>query len=208
MISGKTIFALKSVVSETWPGVDSGARHFASVVLPVFEKNGIPNILAILKADNSGYPWSNQVAFPGGHIDKTDTGALFAGLRELKEELGITPPHIIPVGSMGHFQTILNTDIEVFVATWDGYEDEVVFDKKEIAEIFHIPLPELAAHHASAGFVGRIPPIDELIYPFNRPFNGVNIWGVTARILHSFLEGLPSDFFQVQTMVVSQKHNI
>ncbi|NOY70407.1 MAG: CoA pyrophosphatase [Deltaproteobacteria bacterium] len=194
MISGKTFYALRRLVenSGTMTAPDSNARHFASVVLPVFEKNSILHILAILKADNGGYPWSNQVALPGGHIDKTDTNALFAGLRELKEELGITPPHIIPVGSMGHFQTILNTDIEVFVATWDAYDDEVAFDRKEISEIFHIPLPELADHHASAGFSGRIPPIDELIYPFQ----GLEIWGVTARILHFFIEGLLPDFFQ------------
>ena len=198
MISGKTIFALRRLVTKARPGADAGAQQFATVVLPVFEKNGIPNILAILKADNSGYPWSNQVALPGGHIDEADKNPLFAGLREIREELGITAAHITPIGSLGHFQTILNTDIEVFVATWDGYEDEVAFDKKEISGIFHIPLPELAAHHASAGFIGRIPPIDELIYPLNVPFNGVNIWGVTARILHSFFEGLPPGFFQAQ----------
>lgn len=191
MISGKTISALRSLVANAWPGVDTGARHFACVILSVFEKNGKPHILAILKADNnSGYPWSNQVALPGGHIDKTDKDSLSAGLRELDEELGITSAHITPIGSMGHFQTILNTDIEVFIAAWDGYDDEMAFDKKEISGIFHLPLPELADYHVSAGFTGRIPPIDKLIYPFN----GVEIWGVTARILHSFIEGLPPDF--------------
>jgi len=204
MISGKTVSALKSVASGARPEINTEALNFACVVLPVFEKNGIPNILAILKAANSGYPWSNQVALPGGHIDKTDRDALCAGLRELNEELGITAVHITPLGSLGHFQTILNTDIEVFIATWDAYEDEVAFDRKEIAEIFHIPIAQLAAHHASAGFAGRIPPIDELIYPFS----DVDIWGVTARILHSFLEGLPPDFFQAQTMMASHKHNI
>ena len=29
-------------------------------------------LLFILKADLAGYPWANQMAFPGGHKDKND----------------------------------------------------------------------------------------------------------------------------------------
>jgi len=192
MISKKTVIALKRVLSINHSGINTRAQNFAVVILPVFEKEKVPHILAILKADNKEYPWSNQVALPGGHVDKSDKSPLLAGLREIKEELGISPEHLDVMGSMGHFQTILDTDIEVFVAAWDGFERDLEFDKKEISKILKIPIPLLAARHVSADFSNRIPAIDELIYPFC----GIDIWGVTARIFHAFLESLPPDFLQ------------
>ncbi len=155
-----------------------------AVVLLIFEKNGAPHLLTIIKSDNEGYPWRNQVALPGGHVDKSDGDALAAAYRELEEELGITHGHIAMVGSMGHFQTILKTDIEVFIALWDGLDKQVRVAAEEISAILEIPIKDLVSLHTARHFSGRSPGIDELIYPYE----DVEIWGVTARILHFFLE--------------------
>ena len=60
--------------------------------------------LAIQKSDNDDYPWRNQVALPGGHIEKNDAGPLEAAFRELEEELNIPRSQIEFIGSLGHFQ--------------------------------------------------------------------------------------------------------
>lgn len=142
-----------------------------------------PRILAIQKSDSEGYPWRNQVALPGGHVDLKDAGPVDAAYRELEEELNITRNQVDFIGSMGHFQTINHKDIQVFIGLWNG-EGSVRFDADEIARVLDVPLKMLVKTHIMAGFHGISPPTDALEYPLK----DVVIWGVTARILHHFIE--------------------
>ena len=141
------------------------------------------SILAIQKADTEGYPWANQVALPGGHVEDEDSSSVDAAYRELEEELEITRNQVELIGSMGHFQTINHKDIEVFIGLWNG-EGPVRFDTNEIARVIEIPLKEIVKTHITAGLHNRLPPTNELEYPLT----DVVIWGVTARILHQFME--------------------
>ena len=144
---------------------------------------GGPYILAIQKADSEGYPWRNQVALPGGHLDAEDASPLEGAFRELKEEMGISRDQVEFLGSMGHFQTINHRDIEVFTGLWKAV-GPVRHDSAEISRILEIPMQVLVQTHNTKNFHGRIPDIDELRYPFE----DVVIWGATARILHYFIE--------------------
>ncbi len=144
-----------------------------------------PYILAILKADSEGYPWRNQVALPGGHLDTEDASPLEGAFRELEEEMGISRDQVEFLGSMGHFQTINHRDIEVFTGLWMA-AGTVRHDPAEISRILKIPIRVLVQTHVTNNFHGRIPDIDELRYPFE----DVVIWGATARILHHFIERL------------------
>ncbi len=142
-----------------------------------------PYILAIQKADSEGYPWRNQVALPGGHLDAEDASPLEGAFRELEEEMGINRNQVEFLGSMGHFQTINHRDIQVFTGLWKAV-GAVRHDPAEISRILKIPIRVLVQTHAANNFHGRIPDIDELRYPFE----DVVIWGATARILHHFIE--------------------
>ena len=175
---------LKRILAKaTVPQVEVGAQlQPTCVFLLLFEKNG-PHILAIQKSNTEGYPWRNQVALPGGHVDQEDAGPLAAAFRELKEEVNISSEQIDLIGSLGHFQTINQKGIEVFVGIWDG-SGPVCCDTCEIARTLEIPLADLLATHMQAGFHGRQPDVDELRYPFQ----DVVVWGATARILHFFIE--------------------
>ena len=71
-----------------------------------------PHILAIQKTDTEGYPWRNQVALPGGHLEKEDASPLAGAFRELEEETRISCNRVELIGSLGHYQTINGRDIE------------------------------------------------------------------------------------------------
>ncbi|MEW5909421.1 MAG: CoA pyrophosphatase [Thermodesulfobacteriota bacterium] len=137
------------------------------------------------KADTQGYPWRNQVALPGGHIDLLDSSPLDAAFRELEEELGIGKNQVSLICSLGHFQTINNRDIQVFCGTWNE-NGPVRFDPSEISRVIEIPLMDLFCIHMNRGYHGRVPEMTELMYPFR----DVVIWGVTGRIIHFLLETL------------------
>jgi 8-oxo-dGTP pyrophosphatase MutT (NUDIX family) len=154
-----------------------------------------PHILAIQKTDTEGYPWRNQVALPGGHLEKEDASPLAGAFRELEEETRISCNRVELIGSLGHYQTINGRDIEAFIGVWDA-TGPVRYDPSEIARILKIPLRALVQTHHVGKFHNRIPTIDELRYPFE----DVVIWGATARILHHLIEllypllgGIPSD---------------
>lgn len=142
-----------------------------------------PAILSILKADNKGYPWANQVALPGGHVDKEDNGPIDTAYRELYEEMAIESDNVEYIGNMGFFQTINNTEIQVFTGIWNDL-DEIEFDRSEIARVLRIPVRDVLKTHVEKKLYGRIPGYDELMYPHE----DVVVWGATARIFHYFAE--------------------
>ena len=184
VLVGIDIEGLRDIISNHPSPEPPDDRTFkpACVFLLVFDLEE-PHILAIQKADSEGYPWRNQVALPGGHLDAEDASPLAGAFRELEEEMSISRDQVEFLGSMGHFQTINNRDIEVFIGLWRAAEP-VRHDPAEISRILKIPIRVLVQTHNTKNFHGRIPDIDELRYPFE----DVVIWGATARILHHFIE--------------------
>jgi len=176
---------LKEIIVNSRPNGSpaDGSRVPACVFLLLFNQPD-PHILAIQKSDTEGYPWRNQVALPGGHLESTDAGPVAAVFRELEEELSIGKDQVDFIGSLGHFQTLTRPrDIEAFIGLWNG-KGPVRFDATEISRILEIPLKTLVGIHQAKRYHDRQPDINELEYPFE----DVVIWGATAKILHRFIE--------------------
>ncbi|MFO8111707.1 MAG: CoA pyrophosphatase [Desulfosalsimonadaceae bacterium] len=168
----------------------------ASVLMLLYEKDGEACLLAVRKADTEGYPWRNQVALPGGRVDGSDDSPLAAAYREVKEELDIDASEIEMVGSLGYFQTIRQTEIETFVGFWKGDGASLRFDPREISATLEIPLDDLIKTHVESNYMGRRPDIATLLYPAGTNSGKLSdcgdivVWGVTAVMLHFFLEHL------------------
>ena len=177
--------SLKQLIDDgSVPGSPADNSYRSACVFLLLYNKDEPYLLAIQKSDTRGYPWRNQVALPGGHIDKNDASPIDAAYRELKEELGIPPSQVELIGSLGHFQTITKPrDIEVFVGLWNG-RGPIRYDTVEISRVLEIPLKSLLETHVSNGYHGRQFGVEELTYPFS----DVVIWGASARIINHFIE--------------------
>lgn len=197
---------LKNILAQHELPKSPSVRIFqpASVLLPLFDKNDDTYLLAVLKADTEGYPWRNQVALPGGLVDGSDVSTMTAAYREVEEELNINPSQIEMIGSLGYFQTIRQTEIEAFVGFWNGDRATLRFDPQEISMTLEIRLDDLIKTHVENNYMGRRPGVASLLYPSGfKPGSSNNgdivVWGVTAGILHFFLEHLrrvvPESFF-------------
>ena len=176
---------LKELILNSAPsGPLAGDSHMpASVFLLLFNRSD-PRILAIQKSDTEGYPWRNQMALPGGHLEKTDAGPVAAAFRELEEELKISSDQVDFIGSIGHFQTLTRPrDIEAFIGIWNG-QGPIRYDDTEISRIVEIPLRKLYRVHQENLYHERRPDLREIEYPFE----DVIIWGATAQIIYHFIE--------------------
>ncbi|MBF0467825.1 MAG: CoA pyrophosphatase [Desulfamplus sp.] len=152
-------------------------------VMALFTPEKETRLILIQKADIKGYPWRNQMAFPGGNCEPEDLTRQDTALRELREEVNIPPEDVDLIGSIGHFQTINNKDIEAFIGIWKKIGD-IAFDRAEISKVFRIPLSHFMKIHKDKNFAHRLPDIYELTYPYE----DVVVWGVTAKIIHHLME--------------------
>ena len=176
---------LKKIILNSAPnGPPARNSHrLASVFLLLFNRSD-PRILAIQKSDTEGYPWRNQVALPGGHLEQTDEGPLAAAFRELEEELKISRDQVDFIGSIGHFKTLTRPrDIEAFIGIWNG-KGPIRYDATEISRILELSLRKIFKIHQENLYHERRPDLREIEYPYG----DVIIWGATAQIIYRFIE--------------------
>ena len=186
MDQNKCIDGIRKAVQQTaHPGAPDHDLFQPTSVMVLFVFNKEVELLFIQKADVKGYPWANQMAFPGGHKDKADFSTRETALRELAEEMGIIAENVEVIGSFGHFQTINSKDIEAFAGVWNQKE-AIRHDAAEISRVFKIPLKYLIGIHKKKDFHLHKPNIMQLTYPYE----DVLIWGVTAKILYHLLNSL------------------
>jgi 8-oxo-dGTP pyrophosphatase MutT (NUDIX family) len=157
----------------------------SSVMLLVQNKNNIPHLIFIERADD-GHVHSGQIALPGGKVEMHDKDLLATALRETKEEIGI---HENKVQLLGKLSPLYIPPSNFLVNPFTGFvADEIIFspDKKEVKQILEIPLSDFfkddvvnfaAEHKTHRGIVKA--PCYEL--------HGVKIWGATCMIVTEFL---------------------
>jgi 8-oxo-dGTP pyrophosphatase MutT (NUDIX family) len=158
----------------------------ASVAVIVRDRQ-FPNVLLIRRAERAGDPWSGQVAFPGGKMQEGDNTARETAAREAMEEVGV---------DLGRYAEFLGYG--GVATTHTGTMDVVpsVFELKKSVEVK--PNGEVASF--------RWVELDELLRPSARSVYGIDrggsmvdmpayvvgdyvVWGLTYRILSTFLEG-------------------
>ncbi|HUI98247.1 MAG TPA: CoA pyrophosphatase [Xanthobacteraceae bacterium] len=166
-----------------WERAGVAATRPAAVLVPVVDR---PQPGVILTMRTSELPsHAGQIAFPGGKIDEADAGPLAAALREAKEEIGLDPRCVAPLGYLDVYLTFSGFRILPLVARIDpGYA--LTLNASEVADAFEVPLdflmgPENHQRH-SRDWKG----IRREYYAM--PYQERYIWGVTAGILRNLYE--------------------
>jgi 8-oxo-dGTP pyrophosphatase MutT (NUDIX family) len=124
-----------------------------------------------------------QIGLPGGSAHPRDAGLEQTALRELHEEVGVEPSRATIVARLPAIRQRVN-DFEVtpFVAVIEA--GDLTVDADETAGVFVIPLATVlneGLREESVEYRGlRVP---SLVLDFEQR----RIWGLTARILESFL---------------------
>ena len=167
------------------------ALREAAVLLPLFERGGVPYIL-FTKRPMTLRNHAGQFSFPGGARDPDDETPLHAALREAQEEVGIPPERVQVLGMLDESPTVTNFRIQPFVGVIPG-DLTYLPNPEEIELILEVPLAELLAPQSPRRELWRRGGRDHEVYFFD--YGQHVIWGATARILVELFakaRGLPA----------------
>lgn len=176
----------------------------SAVLLPLrWTKHGWDILFEVRSSRMHWQP--GDICFPGGHREETDPTLLATALRETREELGIPEDQIQVLGPLDYFYGYSGPLVYPFAGILPD-KTPLVIDKNEVAEVFAVPLKDLLNIAPVVGKVD-IGTRQELGFPsqwaygfqegwnvrtayevFFYPWKGRIIWGITARVLHQFLE--------------------
>ena len=159
------------------PELRSRAMVPAAVLIAITDR-AEPGVILTIRREHMR-THAGQVAFPGGRIDEGED-ALAAALREVHEELGLSPGAVETVGAIEDYRTvtgyIVSPVIGVVPPDLPLYPHE-----REVADWFEAPLAHLLdpanQHRKSALFQERERHYYEIMW------DGRRIWGATAAMI-------------------------
>ena len=166
-----------------WERAGVSATRPAAVLVPIIDRRE-PTVLLTLRTEQLA-SHAGQVAFPGGKIDPDDESPVAAALREAKEEIGLSPTLVEPLGYLDLYLTFWGFRILPTVARVKP-DFTLVVNPREVTETFEVPLAFLMnpANHqrGSRDWKGVMRDYYAI------PFGDRDIWGITAGIVRNLYE--------------------
>jgi 8-oxo-dGTP pyrophosphatase MutT (NUDIX family) len=168
---------------DAWERAGVSATKPASVLVPIIDRSAPTVLLTQRTGELASH--AGQIAFPGGKIDPADVSPVAAALREAREEVGLSPALIEPIGYLDLYLTFSGFRILPTVARVKP-DFTLTLNPWEVAETFEVPLDFLmnTANHQRKtrdwkGFEREYYAI---------PFENHYIWGITAGIVRNLYE--------------------
>lgn len=152
---------------------------YAAVLVPMVLRDGEVNLLFTQRTEYLG-AHAGQISFPGGKVERSDSGRGETALRETEEEIGLARQHVRVLGQLPEYYLPSGFRITPVVG-WVEAPFETHPDPCEVADIFEVPLehfldPARYTRH-EYHFNGRHRHYVAV------PWQGRYIWGATAGML-------------------------
>jgi peroxisomal coenzyme A diphosphatase NUDT7 len=176
-----------------------------AILVPLIEVNDETHILFEVRSFNMRRQ-PGEICFPGGRIDKSDKDAESAAMRETSEELGISQNLISDIHPLDYLVSPFGTIIYPFAGKLNAGLKDLSPNPAEVEEVFTSPLKDLQKKEPELYDI-KFSVEPEENFPYKSIPGGENydwqarnlkehfyyyedkvIWGLTAKILHHFIE--------------------
>ena len=166
-----------------WERAGVAATKLAAVLVPIVERSEPTVLLTQRTADLASH--AGQISFPGGRIEPNDESPVAAAMREAKEEVGLAPMLIEPIGYLDLYLTFSGCRILPSVARVKP-DFSLTINPSEVVDAFEVPLQFLMtpANHQRKSRDWKGITRDYYAMPFGDRY----IWGITAGILRNLYD--------------------
>jgi 8-oxo-dGTP pyrophosphatase MutT (NUDIX family) len=168
---------------ESWIRAGVTATRPAAVLVPVIDRSEPTVLLTQRTPDLTTH--AGQISFPGGKIEPDDASPVAAALREAREETGLPPTLIEPIGYLDLYLTFSGFRILPTVARVKP-DFTLTLNPDEVAEAFEVPLKFLMTPDNYQRKTRDWKGVQRDYYEI--PFENRYIWGITAGILRNVYE--------------------
>lgn len=205
MTINKLASTLGQALSVRPAGIDKLDRLWeAAVFLPIVETSEGPSLLFQVRSQNLRHQ-PGEICFPGGRYECKDGSFATTALRETCEELGLALEDLQLLGELDALVTHTGPIIHPFVGLLKAPE-KIVYNPSEVESIFTVPLSFFLnqeplrcamklADQPGPDFPYDLVPQRQRSWRFNKAYycyfyqyQGRVIWGLTARMLYSFIK--------------------
>jgi len=176
---------------EPAPDGDPASRAAVAMLLHVGAGAPGPELLFIERARHPHDPWSGQMAFPGGRMDRTDRDLAMTAARETFEEVGIELSE--PLGQLDdltnarmrqRIPAVRAITVTPFVYLCE--ERPPVFLNDEVASTVWIPFEHILHPRAVSAYRLDSPTFKGTFPAFT--YERYLVWGLTYRIIETFAQ--------------------
>jgi len=166
-----------------WERAGVAATKLAAVLVPIVERSEPTVLLTQRTADLASH--AGQISFPGGRIEPNDESPVAAAMREAKEEVGLAPTLMEPIGYLDRYLTFSGFRILPTVARVKP-DFSLTINPSEVVDAFEVPLQFLMtpANHQRKSRDWKGITRDYYAMPFGDRY----IWGITAGILRNLYD--------------------
>jgi len=171
------------------PRIIGAAPRYAAVLAPLYARDGQPYLLFTRRSPDL-HSHSGEISFPGGSRDPSDGSLAQTALRESYEELGLERARVTLLGALPSAYTVVSNFLVTPYVGWLGEGLPALRPQaSEVAEVIEAPLSALddqRIYHEELWTRGGAA---HAVHFYD--FGSYRIWGLTGRLLHTFLALLP-----------------
>lgn len=205
---------MKALWSRRRPGsIALDEIHDNAVILPLLRQGGVLYVLFEVRAAGLRIQ-PGEVCFPGGAVEPGETREE-AAVREAAEELLVGKDQVELTAALDVLRSPFNVTLWPYLAFLRGYEG--TFSEAEVERVVTIPL-DWFLEHDPAVYVTEVTTVPGEDFPFELIPKGQQyrfrqgnytvpfykhekavIWGMTAKILYSFILMYRKDMLKLET---------
>jgi 8-oxo-dGTP pyrophosphatase MutT (NUDIX family) len=158
----------------------------SAVLILLYEHEADVKVILTLRKEYEGVH-SNQVSFPGGRHELSDSDLMYTALREANEEVGIIPDNVHVISKLTDLYIPPSNFLVSPYLAYSSVRPNFKINQREVEEVMEVPLTAFLKHENQVkNYTIRNRGMEMQVPAYI--IDGKVIWGATAMMLSELME--------------------